>query len=360
MSIVNRTKDSVRFQHMHHRQRFSKTIKTFGMTKAEINKAHADWIAEIERGKFALKRYTIRQYSEKWLEMYVEGICRPHVAKNYRLQLKNHILPRFGSKYLEQITPMMINNYVLELKKTPSLNSEGTLSVGTIKKIYAVFKNIMNTAYQNDLIPQNPFSKVHLSFSDMEKQETLHFWDEEEVKKAIELLKQETNENKYLVYFALGTGLRLSEIFGLDWADIDFENSTITVNKSRQKNKGKMIELPCKTGSSVRKITIPISVRDMLLRYRMNHMSNKYVFSNLDPDKGTQWYRTWVRKSGLPVIRFHDLRHTHATVLLAEGVDIKTISKRLGHSNIGITMNVYTHVLEDLDRKASEAIDSVI
>jgi integrase len=246
------------------------------------------------------------------------------------------------------------------LKHTKSINNPSkNLSVGTIKKIFAIFKNIMNTAFKNDLITKNPFDKVTLVFSDMEKESKLHFWQQTDYKKTLELLKNETSDNKYLVEFALKTGLRLSEIFGLDWDNIDFENNTINIEKSRQKVDGVMCIFPTKTSSSRRKITIPQSVTDLLKEQQEKYPNNEYVFSNLDPDNSTSWYRKWVKHNNLPYITFHDLRHTHASLLLYQGIDIKTISQRLGHSNIGITMNVYTHVVEELDRKASLAIDAI-
>jgi integrase len=341
-------------------KRYSKSMKTIGLTKAEIEKAHANWIVEVECGRVLKASYTFKEWCDVWLETYEKPICRPRVIRSYNFNLQNHLIPKFGSTKLENITPLMIDNYILELKHTKSINNPSkNLSVGTIKKIFAIFKNIMNTAFKNDLITKNPFDKVTLVFSDMEKESKLHFWQQTDYKKTLELLKNETSDNKYLVEFALKTGLRLSEIFGLDWDNIDFENNTINIEKSRQKVDGVMCIFPTKTSSSRRKITIPQSVTDLLKEQQEKHPNNEYVFSNLDPDNSTSWYRKWVKHNNLPYITFHDLRHTHASLLLYQGIDIKTISQRLGHSNIGITMNVYTHVVEELDRKASLAIDAI-
>lgn len=147
-------------------------------------------------------------------------------------------------------------------------------------------------------------------------------------------------------------------MFGISWDDVDFQNKTITVNKSRQKVEGKMVVLPCKTTSSVRTISIPQSIVDKLLVLR-SKKSTTFVFENLDCDAITAWYRRWIRRNNLTYISFHDLRHTHASLLLYKGIDIKTISERLGHSNIGTTMNIYTHVMHELDVKASEAIEAI-
>ena len=147
-------------------------------------------------------------------------------------------------------------------------------------------------------------------------------------------------------------------MFGLTWDDVDFFHKTITVNKSRQKVNGEMVVLPCKTFSSIRTISISQSIVDKLLAIKESSHTT-FIFENIDYDNVTAWYRKWVRSHNLPYIRFHDLRHTHASLLLCKGIDIKTISERLGHSNIGTTMNIYTHVMHELDVKASEAIESI-
>lgn len=360
MSMITRTRTSVRFQHTIRGKRYSKSIKIAGLTKAEINKLHADWIVECDNAQIIKAHYTVEEYSQKWLKNYVEPTCRPKVIKCYKSQLEHHILPKFGAMYLTEITPILINEFVLELKSAKKIqDSSKFLSAGTIKKICAVFKNMLQTAYTNDLIKVNPFSKVRLSFSDMEKEEKINVWEQEEYKRALGLLEQEENDNKYVIEFALKTGLRLSEIFGLDWQDVNFQEMYININKSRQIVDGAMTLLPTKTNSSKRKIAIPNSIVQLLKEYKEKHPNNEYVFANLNPDSTTRWFRKFEKRNNLTKIRFHDLRHTHASLLLYQGVDIKTISERLGHSSIGITMNVYTHVLEKLDRSAAEAIDAI-
>ena len=133
----------------------------------------------------------------------------------------------------------------------------------------------------------------------------------------------------------------------------------LSVNKTRQKVKNEMVELPCKTASSVRTISIPDSIINLLKQYRSSFKSTKYIFENIDYDAITAWFREWEVKKGLPRIRFHDLRHTHATLLLYAGTDIKTISQRLGHANIQTTMDTYTHVIQELDKNASNLLDNI-
>lgn len=110
-----------------------------------------------------------------------------------------------------------------------------------------------------------------------------------------------------------------------------------------------------KTTSSIRTISIPNSLVELLRKYKTD---TEFVLND-DYDNLTAWWRNWTKRNGLPHIKFHDLRHTHATLLLCEGVDIKTIQKRLGHSDIKTTLNTYAHVLEELDEKASNVFDEI-
>ena len=162
--------------------------------------------------------------------------------------------------------------------------------------------------------------------------------------------------------------------FGLTWNDIDFDNKTIDINKSRQYlPKIGMITKNTKNESSIRKIIIGDSLIILFKKYYKERICkdkvntdntenlclSNFIFDGISFCGISEWFKRWEIKHNLPVIRFHDLRHTHATLLLSLGVDIKTISKRLGHSSIVTTMNIYTHVLESLDKSAAEKLEEL-
>ena len=113
--------------------------------------------------------------------------------------------------------------------------------------------------------------------------------------------------------------------------------------------------LPTKNASSIRTISIPDSLVSLLQSYK----SDTEFVLNMDYDSLTAWFREWLKRNGLEHIKFHDLRHTHATLLLSEGIDIKTIQKRLGHADIHTTLNTYTHAIQELDIKASKVFDNI-
>lgn len=359
MSIIKQSKKSYRFECMINRKRFYTTYKVTDETRRDIKHAFESWKNSCYNGLISNKSYTFSQFAEVFISDYCQDYS-PLVIKNYRCNLKNWILPSLGKYKLNEITPMILDGFLNHLKSTNNLaNGQAKLSNGSISKIYAITKTIITLAFRKNLIIQNPCSKVKLEFRKDAGAKQIHSWDKESYKKALYLLSANETDYARVCEFAVKTGLRRSEIFGLTWDDINFVNQTISVNKTAQKVNKVMMILPCKTPSSVRTISLSKSIVELLKNYKETHPYNTYIFQNVDYDAVTAWFRKWQRKNNIPRIRFHDLRHTHASLLLAEHIDIKTISSRLGHSNIGITMNTYTHVLEQLDKEAAFAIDNI-
>lgn len=350
-----------RFECMVNHRRFSKTYHFYTETPKEIKKKYIEWRMMCEKGSFVNTSYTLEEFSKIWFENYVEPNCAASVQKTYRSNLKNWIVPKLGFYHLTEITPLVLDNFINYLKNSYTkytCRENKLLTNRTIEKIFENVRTMLTVAYKKGLIATNPCDRVTLQLKRTCDTRT-HYWDVEIYKRVIELLEQEKDEEKaFVIEFALKTGLRRSEMFGLTWDDVDFYHKTITINKSRQKVDGKMVILPCKNLSSIRTISISQSIVDKLLAIK-NTTHTTFIFENIDYDNVTAWYRKWVRSHNLPYIRFHDLRHTHASLLLCKGIDIKTISERLGHSNISTTMNIYTHVMHELDVKASEAIESI-
>lgn len=361
MSIRKNGKNSYRFECMIHGKRFSKTFRFYTESPTEIEIKFLEWKVECEKGAFINTNYTLEEFAHIWIENYIKPNCTAHVLRNYRSNLKNWIIPELGQYRLNEINPLILDRFINLLKNsnTKYLHRDNVrLSNCTIEKIFENVRTLITLAYKKGVIQSNPCDRVSLELK-KPIEEKLHYWNIEDYKKVLNLLDTVQDKLKaFAVEFALKTGLRRSEIWGITWNDIDFASKTISINKSRQKVDGKMTILPCKTASSIRTISIPQSIVDKLLEFKKKR-DTIFVFEKIDYDNMTAWYRKWVKRNNLPYIRFHDLRHTHASLLLSQGVDIKTISERLGHSNIGTTMNIYTHVMRELDTKASEAIEAI-
>ena len=243
-----------------------------------------------------------------------------------------------------------------------------------------------------ELLYKNPCNKIKITFTNTtdentikelvkHKREKINSYDLEEFKKVCSKLENEfltyyydknipiekkLNEcgKRFIVLLDLKTGMRRSELFGLSHDDLLIKEATFDVNKSRhyETGKGKITKYP-KNDSSIRKKSLPKSILKYLKLYYelLDYINyeNPYIFDYLSIDGICSWFDKWQDKNNIRNIRFHDIRHTHATILLALGVDVKTISERLGHADIQTTLNIYADVLKELDKSSAEKIDNL-
>lgn len=357
--------NSYSLEFMYKGQRYYDTVPVSEVKKEkDVELLLAQFVINVKKGNYADTNYTFYEFAQIWLRDVVKPNCSPITFKKYLNNLNNRILPFLGNYKLKDINTMILTNFFSNLKQEKTLykNRENKpLSKGTILKFYKIVNAILEKAYEFDLILSNPCKKVKLKLDNLEseinKKDVIHYYDRETYNKVLTLLKEELPIRRLIIEMALKTGLRRSELFGLTWNDIDFKKKTLSVNKTRQLINKKMTIFPTKNTSSARTISLPQSLISLLKKEKKNN--NEFIFEELSIDGITSWFKKWQTEKGIQRIRFHDLRHTHATLLLLQGVDIKTISKRLGHSNIGTTMNTYTHVLEELDVNASKLIDKL-
>ena len=361
-SIKKRSK-SWQFEYMYEGVRYNKSIPIeLAPTEKKARQYLEEFCLDVRKNQFSqASNYTFESVADLWLRQVVSPNYSPLCLNCYIKNLNNHILPVFGARKMASINSLEINEFIKDLKckKTQYANRENhALSNGTIEKIYHILHTIIQYAFDNDIIDKNPCDKVKLNLKKQNDSE-IHYYTIDEYNHLLEELKNEDITKRLAVEIAIKTGLRRSEIFGLKWSDIDFTNNIMSVNKTRQKSQNKMLELTTKTYSSIRDITIPDSLSELLKEYYLEHKDNEYILQDIDYDNLTAWFRYWQEKHNLPRIKFHDLRHTHATLLLSQGVDIKTIQKRLGHSDISTTLNVYAHSVKELDKKASDVMDKL-
>ena len=164
-----------------------------------------------------------------------------------------------------------------------------------------------------------------------------------------------------MLYLVLTSGIRKGELVALLWSDLDVEHKTISVSKSARRNsQGEIVVSQPKTENSIRQISIPKDTVDMLIAEHEKHPDNPYLFPSSKtggmyyPDSVVLLHRRVLKRAGLPHIRFHDLRHTFATMALQNGVDVKTLSCMLGHYDAGFTLRTYTHATRQMQEQAAE------
>lgn len=358
------------------RKYISETVQASSMREAK--KLYAKFIARIESGNtYSASKTTLNEFSKKWLGTYVKPNLSPTTYQSYTEKLNMHILPYLGHKRLDKITPFDIDSlYNLLANKLTNRKDENgnykTLSPASIHRVHEIISSMFSSAYKWDLVPYNPCNKVT---KPKYKRTKMTCYDEETSKKIInKLLETAPLKYKCFVILAMLGGFRRGEIVGLHWDDIDFKNKKITVNRSvYYLGREGVNEKSTKTDSSNRTIAISSICFDLLKQWRAEQgkirlaLGDKWngsenIFTTddgriMNPTTGPKCFSEFLKKHGFPHIRFHDLRHTFATLLISYNVDVKTVSHKLGHASATTTMNFYVHNLESTDKASAELLE---
>lgn len=361
------------------RKYYNKTVTC--SSKREAEKELSKFITAIEGGcTYSASKTTLNEFSKKWLDTYVKPNLSPTTYQSYNEKLEKHILPYLGSKRLDKIKPLDIDNlYNFLLTKPTNRKDEfgnfKTLSPASVHRVHEILSSIFNNALRWDLVPYNPCTKVIQPKFNRTK---MSCYDEETSKKLINCLLQKAPiKYKCFVILAILTGFRRGELIGLHWDDINFENKTITVSRSAYYVSGQGVkEKEPKTESSNRTITVPSICFELLKHWRAEQgkiklaLGNKWqcpknIFTTDDGNimnlsTGPKWFSNFLKKNNFRHIRFHDLRHTFATLLVSNNTDIKTVSHKLGHANPNTTINFYLHNLESTDKSSAELLENLL
>lgn len=332
-------------------------------TKKEAELAMAAAELENESGEYRKGKNTkFSKFITTWLENKRD--LSDGTRDLYESYLKNHIIPLLGESYLERLTPVDIESFISELYNKK-------LSTNSVKRIFAVLNTSLNYAFKMGLIKKNVAVSV---VKPKAKRKELTVWSTEQINKFFAVSK---DESRYSIAFflAIMTGMRQGEILGLHWSDIDFENKVIYVQHTLSHKKRK-ISSTLKTQKSVRSISITDETIARLQEQQgkiqiekqwggKSYKDHDLVICTSEgmPVDPRSMYKVWerlVKKHEMPYITFHDLRHTHASMLLQKKVHPKVVSERLGHSSISITMDTYSHLMPNIQAEAIEGLDDII
>lgn len=332
-------------------------------TKKEAQKALNEAINAINKGIYVEPSNALyKDYLEQWFTTKKNSIGI-QTAKVYENYLKGRIIPTLGSYSLSKLSTIYIQSFI------NSLNEEG-LSSATIKKVFEIIRNSLEHAVDFELVHKNTASKVKLPKSNKKE---MTVWNEQEVNTFLKVGKEDPC---YIVfYLALTTGMRQGEILGLRWKDVDLEKGLINI-KQTLSHDGKTFISGAKTKSSLRTINLSeLTVKALKARKLIiskEKLSLGHIYEDFDlvacthhgtpfnPANVRRTFKKLIKLSSVSDIRFHDLRHTHATLLLSKGINVKVISERLGHSNIKVTLDTYSHVLPTMQEEVARKLDEII
>ena len=310
---------------------------------------------------------TVGEWLDKWLEKYASLTLRENTLTGYRRIVNNYVKPNIGDKPIAFITANDLQKLYVKLKNSgrkhyhPEFKRE--LSNGSVLRVHTMLHKAFDDAIKESLIPKNPTLNTN---PPKKKKTEMKVLNDEQLEKFMKAIEQDEIWYDFF-YTELTTGLRRGEICGLKWEDFDENENSVTVKRSLTTvTDGKVIQSEPKTADGKRKIYLPESTAE-LLKKRKQSSNSEWIFENpLDPKLPVVPYsayhrlKTILRHEDLPIIRFHDLRHTFATHALTSGVDAKTLSRILGHTNASFTLDTYTHVTTDMQKRASEVVDNFI
>jgi len=337
------------------------TMRRGFATKKEAENAAKELSTQLENGLNIIdNKMTLNQYLPKWLEMAAKRKVKDTTFDHYQNVINFRILPILGHLALRDL-----NGTVCQKFFNPLLDQE--LSERYIKYIYNILNTSLEKAIDWDLILKNPLRKVDLP---KERKRKYTVWKREEIHRFLQFAKDEDLHYFALFFVCVYTGIRRGEVLRLKWEDVDLTDGTLHVQRNQTYLRGTYSYGSLKTESCNRIIKLDDETLHILMQnkkrqnelkllYGPQYSAENLIFSrkNGQPINSATLAKIFnriIKKAGVPKLRFHDLRHTHATLLLEAGVSLKEVQERLGHSSIKMTGDIYAHVTNKMKNNASK------
>jgi len=310
---------------------------------------------------------TLAAWLRYWFKTYCAPNIRPTTYDSYNNIIENHVVPMLGNVLLRKLTSMHVQQMYNELRKRGRLATSGErsyepLASSTVQHVHMVLNSCLQQATRDRLIPFNPCENCKVPKKERREMNTLP------TEKIGAYLDEARRQGVYAMFLLeLTSGLRRGELLALLWSDLDVNARTLKVSKQLGRIKGELVVSEPKTQKSIRVIMLPEQTVEALIEEHELHPESPLMFCS--PRTNGYWapdsmYR--IHKKILDAIgadravRFHDLRHTFATIAIQNGVDVKTISAMLGHTSSAFTLDTYTHVTEEMRRNAADKISVFI
>jgi len=337
--------------------------KTFyGKTKAEVHHK----LVEAQRNEqlglnVAPARITVAQFLHQWLEEIVKPKARPSTYRSYEQICRNHLVPALGKTQLSKLSVVQVQSFLNQRSKD-GISSE---------HLRRVLRAALAKAERWDLVPRNV---CRLADAPSRPKRKSVFLTQDQAKAFMGAIAGHRLEGLFKLTLALG--LRLGEVAGLRWSDVDFEAGTLSVSAQLQRVEGKLRHVDLKTTRSRRTLPLPAFVVESLRKHKSRQAEEKLWNIDRWQEQGLVFTSTIgtpvdlrnvrrslaevLKKADLPPMRFHDLRHSAASLMLAAGADLRLIMETLGHSQIAVTADLYTHVAPQLQRGIADRMDAML
>lgn len=337
--------------------------------KRDAERELARIVNDIETGSYVEpSKISVREYLERWLNDYAKLAVSPKTHERYTQIIVGNIIPELGDVRLAKLRPLQIQAFYSKALSSGRKDGKGGLSAQTVLHFHRLLHRALGQAVKWQLLARNPVDAVEPPKPERAEMRALDSGETASV------LRRLADTRLFApVATAVTTGLRRGELLALRWKDLDLDGGYAMVKQSlEQTSDGIRFKVP-KTDRSRRRIALSSFTVEILKSHKALqaaqqlalgpvYSDHELVFARPDgtpwpPDSFSTAFAAFVRRSGLPHFRFHDLRHSHATQLLAQMVHPKVVSERLGHSKIGITLDTYSHVLPGMQEDAAKKVD---
>lgn len=312
------------------------------------------------------KGATVESFFLEWLE-YKRTRVRFGTYVNYEKNMKKHIIPHLGRHHLDKLNPQHLQRLYTKLQDTDG----GGLRSSSVNEMHTLISTVLKQAVKWGIIHRNVASLVDPPTRDHRSMVT---WSVDEIQRFLEASRDSKYYPVYLL--AITTGMRRGEILGLHWPELDIPSGRLQVTQTLGYYKNIPTLGPPKSAQGKRPITFPSVVSDALIKHRTSQLETRMMMGTAYKEQGYVFARSdgtpfhvdglrydWKRlmqEVDIPTIRFHDLRHTHATLLLEQGVHPKVVQERLGHASIKMTMDIYSHVMPGMQEKVADDFGALL
>lgn len=317
-------------------------------------------------------RLSVADYLKRWLNDYAKPNVAAKTLERYTEIVSLHLIPALGPVLLAKLQPLHIQSYYsTALESGRRDRKDGGLSAQTVLHHHRVLKQALRQAVRWQLVVRNVADAVEPPKPVRREMQVL---DEKQMATLLESLK---GARLYMpILLAMTTGLRRGEVLGVRWRDVDLDGGTLAVRQSLQQVRGMPLSFKQPKSKKARVVALPGLLVEALRRHKAEQAKERLLLgpayedhdlvcarlhgTPLAPNEVTAGFADLVRKSDVPKVRLHDLRHSHATQLLRQKVHPKIVSERLGHATVGITLDVYSHVLPTMQEEAARGVDAAL
>lgn len=332
-------------------------------TKAEklVMQAYIEFANKCKYSQDLNENMRFKELVEIFIKQYAENELKPVTTYNYKRDLEIHILPVFANKKIKDITTQSLTKFFLGLDKAPE----------TTRKLKTIVSSVFAYGVKQGYIKENPCVGA-LHKKDNVNKKKIKYLNKQQCQKLMQLTSEYSTLNT-IIQFLLFTGLRIGECLALRWCNIDFVNDTITIENTLCFADDKWFLAAPKTNTSYRTLKLGTYTKELLLRHKREQDKLKEIVGNnwAHPDIvftsviGNFYDRSYVNKelkkilssNDMPIISAHGLRHSNASLMINNGIDVKAVSEHLGHCNIAITGDIYSHIFEEYKARIAKCLE---